>query len=150
MIDFSRLTKAELARLNADRQTVLGPWMIESDSDSVIVNELRLNYGFVFLRDCFFYGQHGESLELKINDSRRHIHLAYISVADKYRRQGLGSRTLALLVALADCYGYTIDLDIDTRFGTGKVVLVRFYQAAGFQRVGPRGSNRYYRQPVSS
>ena len=36
------------------------------------------------------------------------------------------------LTEIADKYGYTIDLDVDPKFGMGKRVLKNFYKKFGF------------------
>ena len=132
MYDFTTVDAEQLKQMNESRRKQVGGWISESELDNPITNELRFNYRYVCVRETMYFGQEGNRLELQIKPEARHIHLAYIGVGPEFRRQGVGTRMMVTLTALADKYGYSIDLDVTPKFGVSREVLVSFYQRFDF------------------
>ncbi len=129
------LTADELEEIELDRAKVMGNWIVERRSSSPIINNLRINYCYIYLGDMLFGSSReseGCTFELKVDDERKRIHLAFIGVAEGMRKQGRGSEMMRVLTGLADKYGYRIDLQVDTKFGSSKRRLINFYQRFGF------------------
>lgn len=89
-------------------------------------------------------------LELKVYDNSRHMHLAYIGVGEDCHKRGTGSTMMQMLCYLTGKYGYSIDLDITTKFGMLKNNLIRFYKKFGFVHEGSRISSHYIRECSTS
>lgn len=134
MVDVLSLNEAQIEQIEEKRAEKLGVFICESRSSNPIIMELRYNYGYVFLRDCFLYGQDCNQFELRVNDQKKRIYLAFIGVGEEYRRKGIGTKMMNTLCSLADTYGYDIDLDVDPKFGVGKRILVGFYKKFGFEQ----------------
>lgn len=137
MIDFTTLTNDELENLEIEREKLMPNMIIEARSDNEIINELRFNYGFINFGYMLLNGQNGSKLELHVNNitgeyAEKNIHLAFIGVVEDSRKQGMGNKLLKILTDLADKYGYSMDLDVDTKFGMKKSVLKAFYKKHGF------------------
>ncbi len=140
MIAVEELTAEEIEEIEEERARAFGNWVRERRSTSPIINSLRFNHTYAYLGDML-YGSSKESegctFELKVNDERKHIHLAFIGVSEHMRNQGKGSGMMTILTGLADQYGYTMDLDVVTKFGCNRRGLIRFYKRFGFvQKVG--------------
>jgi GNAT superfamily N-acetyltransferase len=137
MIDFSTLTNEELEILENEREKVMPNMIVEARSNNEIINELRFNYGFINFGYMLLNGQNGAKLELHVTNitgkyAEKNIHLAFIGIVEDNRKQGDGSKLLTILTDLADKYGYSMDLDVDTKFGMKKSVLKAFYKKHGF------------------
>jgi GNAT superfamily N-acetyltransferase len=137
MIDFSTITNEELEILENEREKVMPKMIVEARSDNEIINELRFNYGFINFGYMLLNGQNGSKLELHVTKitgefAEKNIHLAFIGIVEDSRKQGMGSNLLKILTDLADKYGYSMDLDVNTKFGMKKSVLKAFYKKHGF------------------
>jgi ribosomal protein S18 acetylase RimI-like enzyme len=134
MIDFGTIAEGELEILENEREKIMPKMIIESRSNNEIINELRFNYGFINFGYMLLNGQNGSKLELRVTNlsAEKNIHLAFISVLEDKREQGMGNQLLKIVTDLADKYGYSMDLEVDTKFGMKKSVLKGFYKKHGF------------------
>jgi ribosomal protein S18 acetylase RimI-like enzyme len=96
------------------------------------LNDLRFNYGYIYLHPFLIQGQTGLKLELKEYPQEKRLHLAFIGVAEDSRQQGQGNEAMEMLNSIADKYGYDIDLQVEAKFGVGKRVLKKFYKKHGY------------------
>lgn len=91
MVDVQTLTKEEIEEIEEEREKALGPWICESKSKSPIITELRYNYLYVYLPP-YLVGQNYNKFELKVDDEKKHIHLAFIGVAEEQQKKELEPR----------------------------------------------------------
>lgn len=139
MLDFSKLTREEVTELNEKRAKQLreqtNGFLNEPQACfSPVINDLRFNHGYIYLRPFLIQGQTGDKFELRVDDDRKLIHMAYIGVADDRKRQGHGSNMMEMITSIADKYGYDMDLTVEPKFGIGKRVLTKFYKKYGFEK----------------
>jgi ribosomal protein S18 acetylase RimI-like enzyme len=154
MIDFTTLSNDELEILEVEREKLMPNMIIETRSDNEIINELRFNYEFINFGYMLLNGQNGSKLELHITNitgeyAEKNIHLAFIGIVEDSRKQGMGNKLLKIVTDLADKYGYSMDLDVDTKFGMKKSVLKKFYKKHGFIQCKER-IDRMYRLAINS
>jgi ribosomal protein S18 acetylase RimI-like enzyme len=134
-LNFEELSIDEIKELNSDRAIHLekstNGMMAEPPILCPIINDLRYNYGFWYLRP-FLINNDGLKFEISTYNKDKRIHLAFIGVPHEKRQNGYGTQMMKALTEISDKYGYTIDLEVDPRFGTGKRILIRFYKSFGF------------------
>jgi len=131
MIDFSNISQNELKRLEQERAKQMSGTFIEHPERNPILLELRFNYGYLHIGP-FLMGKEGNKFELLFRSFDKEIHLAFIGVPEGSQQQGIGTEMMNILTTLADKYHYSIDLNIDPKFGVTKEVLHSFYQRFGF------------------
>ena len=153
MIDFKTINEELLSSMEYKRKEQMPNMIVERTSRNPIINELRFNYHFIYLGNFLIQGQDGTKFELHIRSkqlngeqSDNNITLAYIQVLEESRRSGLGHKYLGLLTELADKYNYTIDLEVNSKFGIKKSVLKSFYKMHGFEQ-DKVNKDRMYRLP---
>jgi ribosomal protein S18 acetylase RimI-like enzyme len=147
MINIEDLSVEEWENIEKERANKIGSLFCESVSDNPILRELRFNYNFLHLEPNLI-GLENNKLELKVDDKRKHIHIAFIGVGEKDRKKGIGSKMMNILTNLADKYQYSIDLDVDPQFGVKKNVLIHFYSKFGFINPPNTSKNRLARKPL--
>lgn len=79
----------------------------------------------------------GANTSFRINDDRKIVELFSIRVPQAKRKQGLASKALKQLVAMADRLGYQMELiasPLDRK--TSTELLVHIYQKHGFELTG--------------
>lgn len=137
MIDFLQISKEELNTIEEMRAKRLeestNGFIMERRSPNPIINDLRFNHGYWHIHQ-FLINNDGLKFEVWTEEKRKRLHIAFISVPEELRQQGHGSKMMKTICELADKYGYTLDLDVDARFGVGKRVLLKFYKSFGFVR----------------
>lgn len=85
----------------------------------------------------------GVEVDAYLDSNRRMIKLARLVVPKEQRKEGIGSKVMEDLTALADEFGLTIALSPSTDFGATSVDrLRRFYGRFGFVR--NRGRHKDY------
>lgn len=139
MYDFSKLSKEEVTELNKQRAESLekstnGMLNEPRDCHFPFINELRFNHGYIFLRPFLIHGQTGLKLELNEYPDKLRLHLAFIGVLEESRNQGQGNEIMQILNDIADRHKYTIDLNVETKFGMKKSVLDKFYKKHGYEK----------------
>ena len=149
-MNYQTMPMEELRQANKERQEhldkVTNGFFHEMPTDNPIINELRFEHEYLYLHPFVIHSQLGLKFELSWEESSKRLHLGFISVPDEMKRQGYGTQMMQLLCELADKYGYSIDLDVDPKFGTGKRVLKKFYKSFGFVK-GNYGIDHLVRKP---
>ncbi|HHT7008843.1 TPA: GNAT family N-acetyltransferase [Bacillus cereus] len=135
MIDFASISKEDLERLEKQREKEFEQAMngifVESQSNNLLINELRFNYNYLYMGKFLIQSQTGSKFEIhEINDE--HVFIAFIGVPTEQRGQGLGTQMMEELTCIADTHGFKLSLNIDPKFGVGKGVLKKFYKKHGF------------------
>jgi GNAT superfamily N-acetyltransferase len=131
MINFETITEEEIKIIEEKRAESLGQWFCETLDDNIIIKELRLNYGFLYLYPNLISEQ--GKLELQFDEKRKIMHLAFIGIAENIRKQGFGTEMMNNLLRLTDKHGYDVDLHVAAKFGVAKKVIVKFYKKFGFE-----------------
>ena len=144
MIDFKEVTEDGLRVLEERREKqfseVMSGIFVEKLTSEPIINELRFNFGYLYLGNFLIHMTTGAKFELHINDDST-IHLAFIGVPDDKRKQGLGTKMMEQLVYCADKYQYDVQLNIEPKFGVGKKVLKGFYKKYRFKETNMYKNN---------
>jgi hypothetical protein len=136
-VDFRMITEEELEELEEERKEYIPNMFIETIDHNEILTELRFIFGYMHIGYLLLNGEDDVQLELNITKIdgdfyTRNIHLSFIGVNKNNRRKGMGHKHLQILTTLADRYEYTMDLEIDEKFGMNKEMLRRFYSSHGF------------------
>lgn len=108
----------------------------------LIYEELDRN-GYTYIKP-FYINDDGSAIEIWVYDDFKTIHLTFIKTW--VQRQGYGTKIMEFLTNIADKYGYTMKLTIDSRFGTPKKVLRKFYGKFGFVQ-SSNDKDKYIRKP---
>lgn len=136
MINIAELTKEELDKIETERaehlKEVTNDWMREARTTNPVINDMRFNHNYLYIRPYLFDNVTYGKFELYPYDDKKKIHIAYIGVGEERRRTGIGTKMMKLITELADKYGYTLDLTVEPKFGVGKRVLNKFYKSHGF------------------
>ncbi|MFV1457373.1 N-acetyltransferase [Bacillus mycoides] len=144
MIDFKEVTEDELRVLEGQRESqfnkVMSGIFVENLTSEPVINELRFNFGYLYLGNFLIDMTTGAKFELHINDDST-IHLAFIGVPDDKREKGLGTKMMEQLTYIADKYQYDVQLNIEPKFGVGKKVLKGFYKKYGFKETSMYKNN---------
>jgi GNAT superfamily N-acetyltransferase len=136
MIDFSNISQNELKQLEKERARQIGEAFIEHPERNPILLELRFNYGYLHVGP-FLIGKEGNKFELLFRSFDKELYLAFIGVPEEIRCKGIGTEMMKILISLADKYHYSIDLNVDPKFGVDKETLLSFYQIFGFVSSDP-------------
>jgi GNAT superfamily N-acetyltransferase len=136
-VDFRMITKEELEELEEERKQYIPQMFVETIDHNEILTELRFIFGYMHIGYFLLNGEDNVKLELHITKiegefETKEIHLSYIGVERNSRRKGIAHKHLQILTTLADRYEYTMDLEIDEKFGMDKEVLRKFYASHGF------------------
>lgn len=135
-MNFQTLSKQELKAMDKERaehlEKATNGFFFEAPTHNPVINSLRYEHNYLYLHPFVIHSQLGLKFELHVEENEKRIHLAYIGVPDDIKKQGHGKQMMQTLCDLADKYGYSIDLDVTPKFGTGKRVLNKFYKSFGF------------------
>jgi predicted GNAT family N-acyltransferase len=148
-VDFRMITENELAELEEERKQYIPNMFIETIDHNEIITELRFIFGYMHIGWFLINGEDSVKLELHVTKIdgelyTRNIHLAFIGIENANRRKGMGHKHMQILTTLADRYKYTMDLEIDEKFGMNKETLRKFYSSHGFI-VDKYEENKMYR-----
>ena len=151
MYDFQTLETSVVKELNEKRAEALveatNGFFVENDCYYPLLNELRYNHDYWMLHPFLLHAELGLKWELYEYPEKKSLHLAFISVPEDKRQQGYGHQMMKMLTTLADKYEYTVNLNVDAKFGVGKRILTRFYKAHGFLKQTSYGKDYFERIP---